>query len=267
MSRCKPLLLLCMFLIPLPCVCFAQTGGWGSLEYGTTVSSNGKPMTAGQVIGGRWRPLQHFFAQSVFADAMATCGKDGLCYVKNDQSTAGPFRIVVTEEPLQQHGADANASTFTTTVSLAAGPGAIGYFELPTEFKMDTKHVYVVSVLTPSGGDSAYEPASSHISLHMAPKDLDIGRGGNVTISTVAASPVGQVIVTNTLDASGAGATALYVTLTTQAQGRFADNCFLLRAGESKHVPFILADAGLPADEQLLLLQTTTRVEHLGMYL
>eukprot|EP01046_Picozoa_sp_COSAG06_P022547 COSAG06_NODE_1753_length_8461_cov_3.540770_5_plen_51_part_00 len=24
---------------------------------------------------GRWRPLQYFFAQSVFADVMATCGK------------------------------------------------------------------------------------------------------------------------------------------------------------------------------------------------
>ena len=35
------------------------TGGWGSIEYGTPVQ--------GQVVGGRWKPLQHFLRRSVYA--------------------------------------------------------------------------------------------------------------------------------------------------------------------------------------------------------
>jgi beta-mannosidase len=54
------------------------TGGWGSVEYGN-------PLFPGQVIGGRWKPLQHMFEASIFADVMASCdGASGLCYVKND---------------------------------------------------------------------------------------------------------------------------------------------------------------------------------------
>lgn len=246
-----------------------QTGGWGSLEYGTTIASNGKPMTAGQVLGGRWRPLQYFFAQSVFADVMATCGKDGLCYIKNDGSTAGSFRAVVEEEPLHTGARASPASVFTTTVALPAGPGAIGYFELPANFKMDNRHVYVVTVLAPSQRrvteeELAYEPVSSHVSLHMAPKDLDVARGINVTIAT---SPTGHVTVNNMVEAGDSGGAALYVTLTTQAQGRFADNCFLLRAGKSKQVAFIPVGQRPLARDQLTLLETTTRVEHLGMYI
>ena len=53
------------------------TGGWGSIEYGTPVE--------GQVLGGRWKPLQYFYKRSIYADVMATCGGDGTCFVKNDR--------------------------------------------------------------------------------------------------------------------------------------------------------------------------------------
>lgn len=32
----------------------SQTGGWGSIEYGTVTH------TKGQVLGGRWKPLHHW---------------------------------------------------------------------------------------------------------------------------------------------------------------------------------------------------------------
>ena len=51
------------------CVDVAQiwpTGGWGSIEYGTPV--------AGQVIGGRWKPLHHFMAEAAYTDVTASCG-------------------------------------------------------------------------------------------------------------------------------------------------------------------------------------------------
>ena len=96
----------------------------------------------------------------------------------------------------------------------------------------------------------------------MAPKDLHIANGVNVTLSVSASAGIA------TVSNAGAVGAALYVTLTTQAQGRFAENCFLLRAGEARRVAFVPAGgARMLGQEQQRLLEATTRVEHLGMYL
>ena len=174
--------------------------------------------------------------------------------------------MVVSEEPLAKQ--PTKPEPWVTTVDAAAGPGAMGYFQLPSNFKLDSKHVYVVEVY--EGPADRLGPLSKHISLHMAPKDLDIVKGVNVTVS-VSTTIESTVVVSN----QGAGA-ALYVTLTTQAQGRFQENCFLLQAGEEKDVYFVAAaqaNAGgqqqqqQQLQQQLELLETTTRVEHLGMYI
>ena len=47
-----------------------------------TTAGGDKALTAGQVLGGRWRPLQYFFAQSLYSDLMATCGKGNIASVK-----------------------------------------------------------------------------------------------------------------------------------------------------------------------------------------
>lgn len=76
-------------------------GGWGSLEYGTPV--------AGQVIGGRWKPLHHFMEQSSYSDVTAACGAakitmmdasdqavgPALCYVRNDLPSAFTGSVTV----------------------------------------------------------------------------------------------------------------------------------------------------------------------------
>ena len=49
------------------------TGGWGSLEYGTAG-------VAGQVVGGRWKPLHYLYRRSLYADVIASCGAGGECY-------------------------------------------------------------------------------------------------------------------------------------------------------------------------------------------
>jgi len=93
------------------------TGGWGSIEYGTPVP--------GQVIGGRWKPLQYLYKRSIFQDVMATCGVGGQCYVRNDRPGL-PFDGVVEVMALEFAS---GASTVLTTVdlrgraALPAGPG------------------------------------------------------------------------------------------------------------------------------------------------
>ena len=47
------------------------TGGWGSLEYGNVEA------TAGQIVGGRWKPTHYFYQKSLYKDVLATCGAEG----------------------------------------------------------------------------------------------------------------------------------------------------------------------------------------------
>lgn len=58
-------------------------------------------------------------------------------------------------------------------------------------------------------------------------------------------------------------AVAMYVTLTSQAQGKFAENMFLLLPQQTKIINFVPFDP-YPADYQLL--KTTLRVEHVALY-
>jgi len=102
------------------------TGGWGSLEYGTPV--------AGQVTGGRWKPLHHFLRASAYADVTGSCGNslftDGdatdtaagpaLCYVRNDRPTTFAGTVIVEMLHLQT-GAVTVLATLPVTMPAGAG--------------------------------------------------------------------------------------------------------------------------------------------------
>merc|ERR1712232_1466042 len=108
------------------------TGGWGSLEYGT-------PGQAGQVLGGRWKPLHYFMRKSAFADVLAACGNARLqmndagptasgatlCFIKNDS----PFRFSGTVTIELIHFATAVVSKLgTMPVKLPGGAGTVRFF-------------------------------------------------------------------------------------------------------------------------------------------
>jgi hypothetical protein len=88
------------------------TGGWGSIEYGT-------PTVKGQVVGGRWKPLQHFLRRSVFATVGAGLMADGRCYVRNDGKTAftGSLRLTLTR-------LSTGVAAWTSTQPLSIARGA-----------------------------------------------------------------------------------------------------------------------------------------------
>ena len=82
----------------------------------------------------------------------------------------------------------------------------------------------------------------------------------NVSASVAAApSPDGRSCAVSV----SADATALFVTLTTLAQGRFSDNSFVLAKGAVAALQF-LAFGAAPADCDLLA--STLRVEHVALY-
>lgn len=194
------------------------TGGWGSLEYGTV------GFTPGQVLGGRWRPLHHLFLEHLFADVMATCGTDGLCFVKNDGIRAFTGRVQIRALQIADGaGQGAWSSVADLNISLPAGPGESQWFtaEHWSNFQSGG-HILVCSVVE----TTSELVASSHVLLPAAPSELQLP-SAELKLEIGEVGPSGSVPVT-----ISASKPALYVMLTTLAQGRFSKNAVLVPSAE-----------------------------------
>jgi hypothetical protein len=227
------------------------TGGWGSLEYGTV------GFTKGQVLGGRWRPLHHFMEQHLFTDVFATCGAEGQCIVKNDdplQTFKGVVKI------MQIKLEDGFTSEFINhEVSLPVGPGTATYFMGPN-ISSNGEIIYECIVSRSDG-----EVLSSHVILPTAPYALKLPK------SNVTATVSSQANLDGSINVHIEGtAAALYVTLTSLAQGRFSENAFLLADSGSQEFgsKFVKEVSFIPFGQlELKLLQNTLRVEHMALYM
>lgn len=79
--------------------------------------------------GGRWKPLQHWFAEYLFRDVVSVCGVDGRCYIKNDDSvTLGGYPSATSTRRLISAASGAVLGSWTTSVALPLGGGAIYWF-------------------------------------------------------------------------------------------------------------------------------------------
>ena len=153
------------------------TGGWGSIEYGTVGH------TKGQVIGGRWKPLQYWYKASIFADVMATCGAAGACFVVNDAIV--PFVGSVKVEYVRL--ADSSSTVVhLEDVSLAAGAGTIRNFTvaLPTPPPTPPTPPAPTPTPTPPAGDCEFAnntdwlPAFTNATWHPpSPRILPVSNG------------------------------------------------------------------------------------------
>ena len=115
-----------------------------------------------------------------------------------------------------------------------------------------TTHLLLVSA-TDADADGAEQ---SRNELALATPGNMLLPAATVTATVASApSPDGSVLIT--LDAS---ATALYVTLTTLAHGRFSDNAFAMAPGKVT-VSFIPMQKSAPVD--ISVLKASLRIEHL----
>jgi len=214
------------------------TGGWGSIEYGTV------GYTKGQVLGGRWKPLQYWYRASIYADVMATCG-NGMCYIKNDHPT--PFSGTVTIDSIN-FASGKTKNLVTKKVSLPAGAGVSEFFPIPA---VDGSSEILMSEVKRDDGTVE----SSHAIPFAPPKNMSLPKA-TVTFAVASAPNAdGSVDITVKADAF-----ALYVTLTTLAQGYFSDNAYAMTAG-TKVVQFIPVQGFKMADLGSL------RVEHAATYM
>jgi hypothetical protein len=223
------------------------TGGWGSLEYGT-------PTYPGQVLGGRWKPLHYFYRSSIFTDVSATCGKAGVCYVRNDGAGIGfEGTVTVTMVSIADGTSEILASK---PLDMSPGPAEITWFNISSHGEVDgTTHFLMVDVC--SDGEKK-EVVSHNIVLQAPPKSikaLPISSGLGFAVAEKANAD-GSIDI----HVSTKVPVALYVTLTTAAHGRFSENAFEVLAG-SKTVQFIPFG---PLDRTSLV--TSLRVEDLAMH-
>lgn len=215
------------------------TGGWGSVEYGTP----GK----GQVIGGRWKPLQYWYKATLLAEVMATCGSGGQCYVKNDGSF--PFNGTL-EINSVAFDTGSLAPLFSQTLAMPAGAGVTQFFTLKQPVD-GTKHIVTATITSTDGKVVSHNVIPFATPANMALRKATVGFQVSGSVN-----PDGSVDIKINTDAP-----AVFVTLTTLAQGRFSDNALLLLPQSPLTVRFIPFDT-----LDLNLLKSSLRVEHVASY-
>lgn len=211
----------------------------------------------GQVIGGRWKPLHYLYTRSLYADVMATCGNSsaGTCYVKNDRPGQA-FDGVVTLQALE-FASGVLATVHSEEVSLSAGPGESHYFQANLSAVSGSTHMLIATVAEATDGALAETALSVNEILLATPKAMRLPAAEVTAVLAASPNAGGSHNVTVT-----ANATALFVTLTTRAHGRFSDNFFVMAPG-SRTVAFV----PFPTFNGSQGLAESLRVEHLQQYM
>ena len=211
--------------------------------------------------------LQYVYKRSIFTDVVASCGGDGTCFVKNDRA-GKPFRGTVTLEALG-FADGALSQVHTEEVSLAAGAGVSHYFRAATIANISgATHMLLATVRDDDAPSDSSAVVSTNEVLLLPPTEMltTLPSAAVTAAVATAANLDGSTNITVTTNA-----TALYVTLTTLAQGRFSDNFFAMRPGATRAVTFLpfatTARAAAAEGGGSTTLAESLRVEHLQMYL
>ena len=237
------------------------TGGWGSLEYGSAgqkkacVAAGGNSVPCGHVTGGRWKPLHHFFASSVFAPRTAALCANGSVYARND--APGAFAGQLTVETIELTGR-ADRTLLRHDLALEAGAGTIEWVPASSALAAcsDGSCALVIKVLDQHGAT-----LSENLQAAVVPRSLQLPLADVSFAIHAAPTPVPAAAIT-----VRASAAALWVALTTAADGYFTPNWFGLAKNEERAVAFIPFTGKVTA-AVLKTLRLTTRAEHLGLYI
>jgi hypothetical protein len=222
------------------------TGGWGAIEYGS--SRNLK----GQLVGGRWKPLMYLLRQSLFRDVFAACGKDDRCYIRNNG-----VRQVDASVWLEAWNLSESKPTVAMDHRFRLGGGchSTERFSLPPAF-LANADVVLIGIEDSHTGDSLMGPT---VVLDVPPHAMPrLSSEVNITVQ-VRKLENGAASLQLSTDRL-----ALYMFISTEAEGRFSENAFHLRPHELKTIMFDPLTSNDVVDTELL--EKTLRIEHLGTY-
>jgi hypothetical protein len=250
------------------------TGGWGSIEYGST------GFTPGQVEGGRWKPLQYFLRRFLFRDHHVAASYDGRIFIRSDDAFS-PTNATASLSFL--HFASGSVSAGPSfPVTLPHGAAASAWFcadgvsaswlckpwaqVLPAVgCAADGSDCAALLQLTEGGSQRAVPQAGSAgaPSAPLLAENFELLAPvwrlalPQASVTAAVGAPAADGSVPISLSAS---ATALFVHLSTLAQGRFSDNSLLL-------LPGLTSVSFLPWGAlDLPLLKSSLRVEHVQLY-
>ena len=224
------------------------TGGWGSLEYGAVNQT-------GVVIGGRWKPLHYFYQKYLFTDVIISCGTT-TCFIKNSQVADLPAGTV-SLHLVDITGAGNNLDVNVDYPTIPAQGGSHFFTpSMPAGYSVTT-HI-TVALVTPNG---ASKPVAENVLIQTYPYALKVNK--SVTVSTSIEGAVDEApLAPIKLTVSADNGVALYIHLTTEAQGRFSDNSFALSTKDGPHE--VLFYPFRPDQENIL--KSSLRTESLNMY-
>ena len=223
--------------------------------------------TPGQVEGGRWKPLQYYMRRFIFRNHLIAASSDGRILVKSDDAFA-PFSGTATVSLLHvDTGVVAPLATYPVALPLGGGATAWACANATVDIARSTCPSW--ASLLPSAGcaadgsdcvvllsltDATGALAADNFELLTPPYNMALP-GATVTFAIGAPAADGSVPITLTTDK-----TALFVVLTTLAQGRFSDNAIHILPGATvvDFIPWGPLDAGL--------LKSSLRVEHIAQY-
>lgn len=233
------------------------TGSWGSLEYGT--ASN---LTAGQVVGGRWKPVHHLYDASLMRDVFASCGVlhngTNACFVRSDRAGVA-FQGSVTFTTVDLATGEQQPWLERKQMQMAPGPAGMEWLPAPGGLLPNGNTTALIAEVLNEDGTTV---ESNHVVLLAPPSTMQLSH--NVSVQAeVGAAPGRSGRIPVTVSASGKGVAA-FVTLTTAAQGRFSRNVFLLRPQAPLELDFIPFGDAAEAHRQL---NASLRVEHAAMYM
>ncbi len=220
--------------------------------------------------GGRWKPLQYFMRRFIYRNHLIAASRDARVLLRSDDAFAATPGATASVRLL--HLADGSVSAGASwPVSLPRGAGATAWAcadgapvggaggctpwaALLPRLGCAPSGADCIALLELRGADGAL--LAENFELLAAPYLLAFPAAAAVS-AAVAPAPSADGSVAVTLTAS---ATALFVTLTTLAQGRFSDNAVILPPGASTlaFIPW--------GPLNLTLLASTLRVEHVALY-
>ena len=205
--------------------------------------------------GGRWKPAHYWLKDYLFTDRIITCGEGRsadtqLCYVRNDVYDAVIGNVLIYAVDLTNSAVTVHYRS--NPVTLASGPGTIHWFDIPAVKNSNSTILKAVFIDSVTSDIVARNTILFTIPQHLTLQPVQL-------TATVSSSIRADASVDVYISKQGAPA-AVWVTLTTQAQGRFSDNAFVMEDDEVvvQFIPFGPLDTAL--------LQTTLRVETANDY-
>jgi hypothetical protein len=191
------------------------------------------------------------YEQLLFKDHFGTCGED-LCFFRNDNPLAAwtaTFTVEVVDVISHQ------VRHMYTWSSITLEPGEIQWFDVDLSW-VDQNQEFVRRIPSPPQDvfSSAHLVARTQVVLQASPTSSSAIEFSNVLMfgppkylieNLPETNLTVQVVNSDSVEVKDEnGALALYVVLTSSAQGRFAENGFALMPGEVKVVQFIHFSAG-----------------------